>query len=195
MEVQSLTAGLASGAIGRGECYRERMARVDDVVAFVLEQSGTMTTYKLQKLLYYAQGWSLAWDDRPLFDAKIKAYDKGPCVGTVFNDHRGQRHVSRWSQGDSSQLTEDDRDTVRAVLEMYGRKTSDELVTMTHEEAPWLASRAAKERGGRDEITTEALRAFFLRREDAKTPTPAAHAMAHRLASFLADDGRDDTRR
>jgi len=69
-------------------CYRERMARVDDVVAFVLEQSGTMTTYKLQKLLYYAQGWSLAWDDRPLFDAKIKAYDKGPCVGTVFNDRR-----------------------------------------------------------------------------------------------------------
>jgi len=70
----TLTVGLAVEWTGSVGCYRERMARVDDVVAFVLEQSGTMTTYKLQKLEYYAQGWSLAWDDRPLFDAKIKAY-------------------------------------------------------------------------------------------------------------------------
>lgn len=171
------------------------MARVDDVVAFVLEQAGTMTTYKLQKLLYYAQGWSLAWDGRPLFDAKIKAYDNGPCVGTVFNDHRGQRHVSRWPQGDALQLSEDDRDTVRAVLEMYGRKSPDELIMMTHAEAPWLDARAAKEAGGRDEITPDALRAFFIDRENVSKPTPAAHAMAGRLVAYLAEDGRDDTGR
>ena len=163
------------------------MARVEDAAAFVLEQCGTITTFKLHKLLYYAQGWALAWDGAKLFDAKIKAYDNGPCVSTLFHEHRGQRHVSRWPQGDSARLAPEEVDTIRAVLEMYGRKTPAELVDMTHAEPPWLAARAAE----RDEITIESMRAYFATlATDVKPARAEAQGMGRRLADFL--DGPDD---
>ena len=47
------------------------MASVFDVAAYILQQQGAMTTWKLQKLVYYSQGWSLVWDDDALFIASI----------------------------------------------------------------------------------------------------------------------------
>jgi uncharacterized phage-associated protein len=41
------------------------MASVHDVAAYILKKLGTMSTMKLQKLCYYGQGWSLAWDEKP----------------------------------------------------------------------------------------------------------------------------------
>jgi uncharacterized phage-associated protein len=56
------------------------MANVFDVATYILEQQGPMTTWKLQKLVYYAQAWSLVWDDDALFDEEIEAWygDKSP---------------------------------------------------------------------------------------------------------------------
>ena len=36
--------------------------QVFDVAAYILEKIGSMTTMKLQKLVYYSQAWSLVWD-------------------------------------------------------------------------------------------------------------------------------------
>jgi len=40
------------------------------VAAFILQQTGTLTTMKLQKLIYYGQAWSLVWDGEPLFQQR-----------------------------------------------------------------------------------------------------------------------------
>ncbi|CUP62134.1 Uncharacterized phage-associated protein [Anaerostipes hadrus] len=53
------------------------MANVFDAAKYILERLGEMSTMKLQKLCYYAQAWSLVWDDVPLFD--------GYMVEKVFN--------------------------------------------------------------------------------------------------------------
>lgn len=52
------------------------MATVFDVARYILtrlDEDGKLpvTTWKLQKLVYYSQAWSLVWDDVPLFDAPI----------------------------------------------------------------------------------------------------------------------------
>ena len=44
------------------------MATIYDVAKYILDKKGQLTTMKLQKLLYYTQAWTLAWDDKPLFD-------------------------------------------------------------------------------------------------------------------------------
>ena len=48
------------------------MANVFDVAKYILEKQGDMSTMKLQKLCYYAQAWSLVWDDRELFPEEPK---------------------------------------------------------------------------------------------------------------------------
>ncbi|MDR1165980.1 MAG: DUF4065 domain-containing protein [Deltaproteobacteria bacterium] len=39
---------------------------------------------KLQKLLYFAQGWHLAYFDFPLFEDPIEAWKYGPVVSSVY---------------------------------------------------------------------------------------------------------------
>ena len=39
--------------------------QVFDVAAYILQKTGSMTTMKLQKLVYYSQAWSLVWDEKP----------------------------------------------------------------------------------------------------------------------------------
>ena len=39
------------------------MATIFDVASYILSKQGPMTTMKLEKLCYYAQAWSLVWDE------------------------------------------------------------------------------------------------------------------------------------
>jgi uncharacterized phage-associated protein len=161
-----------------------RVVSAHDVAAFILAELGTMTTFKLHKLLYYAQGYSLAWDGFPLFDEKIKAYENGPVVTVLFNEHRGARNVARWPQGDASKLSDEQADTVRAVLELHGHRSAEELVDLTHGERPWVEARKAGK--SNEVIGHESLRAFFT--DETKTPshmTPEARAMAERIRRHL----------
>lgn len=147
---------------------RRKMANVYDVAKYVLEQSGQVTTMKLQKLVYYSQAWSLAWSGRALFDERIGGWCEGPVVGVLHYDHKGWRTIEapNLSRGNSSQLSEPQREIISAVLAFYGRYSPEELSDLTHRESPWLDARKGldpKEHGN-VEITPEAMRVFYLQR-------------------------------
>ena len=61
-----------------------------DVAAYILDKRGKMSTWKLQKLCYYAQAWSLVWDEEPLFEENIEAWANGPVVPRLYRKHQGQ---------------------------------------------------------------------------------------------------------
>ncbi len=117
------------------------MASVHDVAAYILRQQGSMTTMKLQKLVYYSQGWSLAWDGEPLFHEEIEAWANGPVVRDLFALHRGKFTVSKWPEGDPEALKPDQKETIDAVLEGYGDLTGQQLSDKTHAERPWIEAR------------------------------------------------------
>ena len=117
------------------------MASVFDVAAYVLRKQGAMTTWKLQKLVYYSQAWSLVWDDHVLFPEEIEAWANGPVIRELYDARRREYRVSRLANGDADALTLDQRGTVDAVLEFYGDKSSQWLSDLTHMEDPWRAAR------------------------------------------------------
>lgn len=49
-------------------------------VARHVRKGRRLSLRKLELLLYYAQAWSLAWDRRPLFRARIVAAANGPRI-------------------------------------------------------------------------------------------------------------------
>jgi uncharacterized phage-associated protein len=117
------------------------MADVHDVAAFILTLADEpITTMKLQKLCYYAQGHSLAWDGVPLFDEEIQAWANGPVCYALFDTHRGTFRIED-IVGDPEALTEDERETVEAVWGAYGHLSGYQLSMMTHEEDPWKNAR------------------------------------------------------
>ncbi|MGO9139154.1 MAG: Panacea domain-containing protein [Syntrophales bacterium] len=113
----------------------------DDVAAYILKKCGGMTTMKLQKLVYYCQAWSLVWDEKPLFKEKIEAWASGPVVRKLYHKHKGMFTVKKWSDGDISKFTKDQRQTMDAVIKFYCDKTSQWLSDLTHNEEPWKKAR------------------------------------------------------
>jgi len=139
------------------------MASVHDVAAYILHKQGKMTAMKLQKLLYYSQAWSLVWDERPIFHARIEAWANGPVCPQIYRLHRQNYYVTEWPCGDRHNLTIDERGTVDAVLRKYGSKTSQWLSELTHRERPWRDAR----RGlgpldpGQQEISKAAMAEYY----------------------------------
>jgi uncharacterized phage-associated protein len=128
------------------------MANVHDVAAYILASQGEMTTWKLQKLVYYCQAWHLVWEDQPLFGERIEAWSNGPVVRELYRAHRGDFRRRTWNKGDPARLTPRERETIDAVLDFYGDKTGQWLSELTHSEFPWQRARGGlnpTERGSR----------------------------------------------
>ncbi len=112
-----------------------------DVAAFILLRLKATPAMKLQKLVYYSQAWSLVWDDKPLFKDRIEAWANGPVVRRLYDAHRGKFMVSRIVGGESRKLNRTQRETVSAIVDFYGHKSSRWLSDLTHREDPWHLAR------------------------------------------------------
>lgn len=139
------------------------MATVFDTAKYILEQRGTLSTMKLQKLCYYSQAWSLVWDDTPLFDEDFQAWANGPMCRELFYYSQGEFSVAPDEmRGDSSNLTENQKDTINHVLEQYGDKSAQWLSALTHMEGPWQEARGGLPAGAIcDNIITKESMAMY----------------------------------
>ena len=143
------------------------MASVVDVAAYILDSMNKrVTTMKLQKLLYYCQGWHLAWEAEKLYDAEIQAWANGPVVREIYDLHRGRYTVEPpWpDKGDPTALHEDESTTVDAVLEAYGDWTPEQLSQTTHREPPWREARKGLPATARSirTIDTDIMQDYFI---------------------------------
>ena len=140
------------------------MAGVLDVAEYIFATSGPMTAMKLQKLVYYAQSWSLVWDARPLFNSRIEAWANGPVAPSLYRKHRGLFKVSPGDVGGNpNALNEVQRETVDAVLRHYGHRTPQWLSELTHAEPPWKDARKGLSPGtrGTREMTHAAMNEYY----------------------------------
>jgi len=139
------------------------MANVFDVACYILEKQGEMTAMKLQKLVYYAQAWSLVWDESPLFTEPIQAWANGPVVPALYEKHRGQFKVKAIDGGNTENLSDNEKDTIDKVLDFYADHTSQWLSDLTHSESPWVDAREGLKSGerGKQEISLAAMAEYY----------------------------------
>lgn len=98
-----------------------------------------MTPLRLHKLLYYCQGWHLAWYGRPLFTERIEAWRYGPVVPDVYAHPWGQGREVITDVPATDELSAAERGSVEQVWREYGRYSAHGLRDMTHLERPWMA--------------------------------------------------------
>lgn len=99
-----------------------------------------ISNLKLQKLMYYAQGFHCAIFDNPLFSDEICAWTHGPVVENLYHQykHHASNHISAAQTFDKESLTKDEFELIEEVFEVFGQYSAWKLRNMTHEEAPWL---------------------------------------------------------
>ncbi len=139
------------------------MSNVFDTAKYILEQHGTMSTMKLQKLCYYSQAWSLVWDDSPLFNEDFHAWANGPVCPELFYKTKGRYSVNADDEtGGDDDLSDDQKDTIDRVLEHYGTHNAQWLSQLTHMEAPWLQAREGVPSGaGSNHVITKESMAIY----------------------------------
>lgn len=139
------------------------MVSCNDVATYILQKLGPMTAMKLQKLVYYSQAWSLVWDEKPLFQESIEAWANGPVAPALYRLHKGEYMLNDWPYGDSSKLNDEQRETIDAVLNFYGKKDSQWLSDLTHQEDPWITAREGLRPGerGNTEISWAAMAEYY----------------------------------
>lgn len=139
---------------------------VFDVAAYILEkqpEDQPITCWKLQKLIYYCQAWSLVWDEKALFNEKIFAWAYGPVVDELYQLHKGMFNIEKITKGKSSNLSKKQKDSINHVIKGYGDKTSQWLSDLTHTETPWIEAREGLKPGerGNVEISLSTMQEYY----------------------------------
>ena len=102
-----------------------------------------VTNLKLQKLLYYAQGFHAAMHDgEPLFGEALEAWSYGPVVPTVYREYKscGKEALPTPSYFDREAYAPEHRELLDAVNSVYGQFSAGRLWQMSHEETPWKST-------------------------------------------------------
>jgi len=144
------------------------MTNVQLVAKYIINQNspddGDVSNLKLQKLLYYCQGFHLALNRSPLFTAIIEHWDHGPVVPESYHEykHYGKTPIPAVPCFDANCINDESRSVIDEVLKVYGQFAPWKLRDMTHNEPPWANTT------DREEITHEMLLKFFKTRIKAR---------------------------
>lgn len=97
-----------------------------------------MSNMRLQKMLYYEQGYHLAAFGTPLFDEDVEAWMYGPVVPSVYEHFKGYGAGGIMPETESPvELTEEEEDLFNDVFDAYVDFSTYGLMRKTHEESPW----------------------------------------------------------
>lgn len=102
-----------------------------------LEHGDTISNLKLQKMMYYQQGFHLAYFGTPLFDEDIVAWQYGPVVPSVYQEYKSFESNSISTSKEGIALSDDEEELFNNVYEEYNQFSAVALMKMTHEETPW----------------------------------------------------------
>lgn len=117
-----------------------------------------LSNLKVQKLVYYAQGFHLALTNgQKLFQEPILAWEHGPVVESLYYQYRehGSNEIPQPESVDINLFTQEQIEILNEVFEVYGQFSAWKLRNMTHSESPWTTTTKNQE------ITTDKMLEFF----------------------------------
>ena len=113
------------------------------------KEKATITPLKMQKLLYFAQGWSLKLRDRALFEDAVVAWRHGPVIPIVYQAFRSRgsgsitepiTHTPYWQEPVRNDIDGESLELIKQVWDAYKHLSAIEISTLSHENGhPWEA--------------------------------------------------------
>ena len=113
----------------------------DFFIRFAHKHGDCITNKKLQKLVYYAQAWHLAFFDKPLFDGRLEAWVMGPVQPELYHEYKKFLFNPISVEPSTPIFSKKVATHLQNVVDAYWRFTAWELERMTHEEDPWQKAR------------------------------------------------------
>ena len=110
------------------------------------EVGDVISNLKLQKLLYYVQGFHLAMYDKPLFDEDIYAWQYGPVVQEAYHHFKeyGSKQIEINDEDFKKyyvELSDNEKELIFDVWNNYGQYSGYRLMMFTHDEPPYKTTK------------------------------------------------------
>jgi uncharacterized phage-associated protein len=123
------------------------------------EAGDAITQLKLQKLVYFAQGISLALWEKALFKEEIEAWEHGPVVRNLRKTFGGFKDgvIPAPGEIEFDQYEQQVKELIYRVYSVYGEHSAYYLRNLTHTHSIWKEAFA---KGG-EIITKEKMLKFF----------------------------------
>lgn len=99
-----------------------------------------LTNMKLQKLLYYQQGYHLAEFDKPLFNEPVEAWIYGPVVPVAYDFFKSNGQSGLEFNSECVSLNDNEEKLFGQVFEAFRDFSAIGLMNKSHEESPWIES-------------------------------------------------------
>jgi uncharacterized phage-associated protein len=128
------------------------------------EAGDTMSPLKLQKLLYYAQAWSLVLNNQPIFPEDIEAWVSGPVVRKVWNEYQAYKYRDIPEPPEFNlEFDGEELEVLEEVWKTYGELSAKRLQELTHLETPWQNARQGLEPAEKSSniISHTAMKSFY----------------------------------
>ena len=108
-----------------------------------VDKGDAITNLKLQKLLFYLQGYWLGFHKKPLFNEQVEAWEYSPVIPSVYEIFKkyGKSAIDVEAEGKELKLKSNEDERLFAMIyETFNRYSAPTLVTMTHYETPWATT-------------------------------------------------------
>ena len=167
------------------------MRDIKDIARYVglslIAKGLTVSPLKLQKLLYYVQSWYMVFNGRQntLFAQAPQAWVNGPVYPDIYYQYRDKvsnmcDHLTAkdFDTDDVNatlaelaaklQLTAEETELLDSVVMLYGSKSQNGLIFLTHAEQPWVEAREglAPYQRSEKEISLDTMHAYYKARHD-----------------------------
>jgi uncharacterized phage-associated protein len=126
----------------------------------LLTKGLSVSPLKLQKITYFVQSWHMVFFGREntIFSEAPEAWVNGPVYQTIYHEYKNKTaNMCDHLQADdfctgnpinalkeiTQQLNFSDEqlELIESVIMLYGSKTQNQLIFMTHSEKPWVEKR------------------------------------------------------
>ena len=128
------------------------------------DAGSTITPLKLQKILYYAQGFYLAKHDVELFVEDFQAWAHGPANVEIYNKYKqfGYSAIEEPKEN-IPDIKEETKNFLFEIWKTFGIYDGKFLEELTHAETPWLEARKGCKPGENctTVISKESMKEFF----------------------------------
>ena len=121
--------------------FESSQASCIDIANYILKCEGKITTFALEKLVYYCKVWSLVWYGNAITTDRVEARVNGPVFPKLFKQHQGRRYIDESSLRTNHELSDSEKKFIEYVLSVYDNFNGSDLRNMTHREAPWNIAR------------------------------------------------------
>ncbi|MEK6748472.1 MAG: type II toxin-antitoxin system antitoxin SocA domain-containing protein [Pseudomonadota bacterium] len=141
------------------------------------EHRQSISPMKMQKLVYFAHGWYLAIKNEPLIDEQVEAWQFGPVIPSLYQEFKsyGKSEITAYATEftglslatlslETPRIpdTQDLKDFLNKIWEVYGGLTAIQLSNLTHQcDTPWRKTWGENGVPKGTDINSDEIRAYF----------------------------------